>query len=414
MRLNWSPRTSSSSPVFTSMRSVRLPSPMRTAPAWSARIGRSRVRASIRLAPTESTMPRNRSTTVRFTEARSGSKASSSGCSTNTVQPSEGIGGVGGQHLLVAQVPGDGAFLRGLAGLRAAGQRGLHLVEPGEIRLLEHQADVRMRDEGALPVHHEGLSRLADLDLGDHVPDELEVHLRRGDPAGLATLRDGDDHVGLGLFPEVHRPPVDLPGLGLDEPRVGGEIGLAADRVHGQPGDAELLAAGRVDVADLGDGGHLALEAEEVEPALLERGPGGRALGLGHPAHLPLDLLDEALDLGGGRERLLALQGHERGLVLLVGEVELGDAAREQLGGHEQDEEGGVLPEQAAAPHHEPRTGLPRRERRWRGVPGVTLASVGGGVSPCQRTPVGASAARGRSGQPGSMAAFFFSMMSPA
>ena len=305
--------------------------------------------------------------------------------------------------------------LVGLAGLRARGQRALHLIEPREVRLLEHQADVGMGDERALGVHHEGLARLADLDLGDDVPDELEVHLGRGDSTGLAALRDRDDHVGLGLFPEVHRPPVDPPGLGLDEPGVGREVGLAADRVHGQAGDAELLAACRVDVADLGDGRHLALEAEEVEAPLLERRPAGRALGLGHPAHLPLDLLDEALDLGGGGERLLALQGHQRGLVLLVREVQLGDPAREQLGGHEQDEEGGVLPEQATAAHHEPRAGLSGWERPVRGGPGVTtLASVGGGVSPCQRTPADASAARGRSGQPGSIAAFFVSIMPAA
>jgi len=61
---------------------------------------------------------------------------------------------------------------------------------------------------------------------------------------------------------------------------------------------------------------------------------------------------------------------------------------------------------------------------RWRGIPGVTLASVGGGVGPCQRSPgrggrrldqaIGAAAAPGRSGQPGPIAAFFFSMMPPA
>jgi hypothetical protein len=28
-------------------------------------------------------------------------------------------------------------------------------------------------------------------------------------------------------------------------------------------------------------------------------------------------------------------------------------------------------------------------ESRWRGIPGVTLASVGGGAGPCQRTPGG-------------------------
>ena len=67
--------------------------------------------------------------------------------------------------------------------------------------------------------------------------------------------------------------------------------------------------------------GTQALEAEEVEPPLLER-RGGRHARLGHPAHLPLDLENEPFDPGRRRLRLLALDGRERHLVLLVGEVD--------------------------------------------------------------------------------------------
>jgi hypothetical protein len=38
-----------------------------------------------------------------------------------------------------------------------------------------------MGDQPPLRIHHKGMTAFADLDLRDHVPDQLEVHL--GDPA---------------------------------------------------------------------------------------------------------------------------------------------------------------------------------------------------------------------------------------
>ena len=58
-------------------------------------------------------------------------------------------------------------------------------------------------------------------------------------------------------------------------------------------------------------------------PALLEGGGGRDELGLGGPADLALDLLDEAVDPRRGAERLLPLEGDEGFLVLLVREVDL-------------------------------------------------------------------------------------------
>ena len=91
MLLNCSASPSSSSPVCTAMRSVRLPSPNRAAPACSARIGFTMVRARIRLTITDRAMPTSSRSTVRRTEASRGAKASSSGSSTKTVQRSDGI-----------------------------------------------------------------------------------------------------------------------------------------------------------------------------------------------------------------------------------------------------------------------------------------------------------------------------------
>ena len=351
MLLNCSARPSSSSPVRTAMRSVRLPSPNWAAPACSARIG-----FTMRAGQDEA--DDDRQDDADQLEQR--------GAPDRRLERGVGLlqgllhehrpaqrrdRDVSGQHPLVLQVAGDRRGSRRLAGGRGGRERGLDVVEPGQVRLLEHQADVRVGDERALPVHHEGLPGLAHLDLRHHVPDELEVHLRRGDAPALPALGDGDRHVGLGLLAEVHRAPVQPAGAGLREARIGREIGLAAEHVHGEAGDAHLLPPGGIDVADLGDGGHLPLEAVEVEAPLLEGGGRHRA-GLGHPAHLALDLGDEALDPDGRGLRLLPLEGREDVLALLVGEVDLDEAAGEQGDGDEEGEEDDVLPEEPPAPGH--------------------------------------------------------------
>ena len=175
-----------------------------------------------------------------------------------------------------------------------------------------------MRDQRALSVDHEGCARAPDPDLGDYVPDELEVHLRDSDPAGLAAARDGQRHVGLRFLPEFDRPIVGPSRLGFGEAGVAGEIRLAADDVHGQPRDPELLAPGAVDQAHLGDGEHLLQEPVVVQEALLDRGGAGCELGLGDPAELPLDIADKALDAAGRGLCLLLLERDKGRLVLDV------------------------------------------------------------------------------------------------
>ncbi len=91
MLLNWSASASSSSPVWTAMRSLRSPAPIFAAPAWSAPIGRTMRRARTRLARNDSTTPNSSSNAVRCIDARRGSNASSSGCSTKTDHRSEGM-----------------------------------------------------------------------------------------------------------------------------------------------------------------------------------------------------------------------------------------------------------------------------------------------------------------------------------
>ena len=91
-RLNWSANVSSSSPVRTSMRWPSSPAPIRAAPAWSAWIGLTMRRARTVLASTENATPSRMSTAARRMDARIPSKASTSGCSTNTSQRSGEMG----------------------------------------------------------------------------------------------------------------------------------------------------------------------------------------------------------------------------------------------------------------------------------------------------------------------------------
>ncbi len=209
-----------------------------------------------------------------------------------------------------------------------------------------------MGDERPLAIDHIGAAGLANLDLRDHVPDELEVHLRHGDAGLLAAAGQGQGHVRLRLLPEGDRPVVHARRARLHELGIAGEVRLAAEHIHGQPGDSQLLVAARVQITELGDRGDLALEPEEVDPPLLESGGAGRQDGLGGPAHLALDLPDELLDAPRGGLRLLPLHGHQGGLVLLVGEVELDESAGEQRDAHQAREEDHVPAEESAPGPH--------------------------------------------------------------
>jgi hypothetical protein len=97
------------------------------------------------------------------------------------------------------------------------------------------------------------------------------------------------------------------------------------------------MAAG-IELGDFGDGRNLAQQAQRIEPALLDR----RARAprrLRGPADLVLDLFDELLDLGCSRLRLLALDTHQRRLMLLIGEPDFQQTIGQKRNadhGHEQ------------------------------------------------------------------------------
>jgi hypothetical protein len=55
-----------------------------------------------------------------------------------------------------------------------------------------------MRDEFPGPVQHEGDTGLADVDVGDDVPNELQIDLGDRHPRALARAGDSDGHEGFG------------------------------------------------------------------------------------------------------------------------------------------------------------------------------------------------------------------------
>ncbi len=235
-----------------------------------------------------------------------------------------------GQHLPPLDVLRD---LQSFAGLgRIAGAGGAHLRQPRHVRIAQHQADVGMRDQPSLAVDHVGAAALTDLDLSDHVPDQLEIDLGDADAGVAAGAGERERHVGLGLAAEVDRAVVYLVCRSLSELRLLGEVDTAADHVHGEARDAQPLLAGGIDLGKLRNGGNLAKQAQRVEPALLDRAcrPGQ----LRRPAELAFDFLDELADLRGGCFRLFALNADQRRLVFQVVEIDLENAVGEERDAH--------------------------------------------------------------------------------
>ena len=103
----------------------------------------------------------------------------------------------GCQHFPSLDVGRGFDLLRWAAFFRAL--RRLNLRKFCHIRIAQNQADVRMRDEAALRVNHVSLPALANLNLGDDVPDQLKIDFRDAD-AGVAT-RAGERqrHIRFGL-----------------------------------------------------------------------------------------------------------------------------------------------------------------------------------------------------------------------
>ena len=98
--------------------------------------------------------------------------------------------------------------------------RRLHLRELGHVGVAQHKADVGMRNQPALSVDDVSAAVLANLDLGHHVPDQLQVDLGDADAGVLTGAGHRQRHIGLGFPAEVDRPVVDFVGDGFGEFRL--------------------------------------------------------------------------------------------------------------------------------------------------------------------------------------------------
>ena len=204
-----------------------------------------------------------------------------------------------------------------------------------------------MSDETAGGINHVSAPVPGKFDLRQHVPDEFQVDL--GDAHAGVAPRAGERqrHVGLGFAAEIDRAVVDLVRHRLGEARLLGHVGTAADHFHGQPRHLQLLVAAGVDLGEFGDGRHLAQEPQCVETPLLKRT--GRPGQLRGPADLAFDFADELPDLAGCRLRLLTLNADQRGLLLLIREIDVEHAVGDEREADYSDEQRNVFDEQPAA-----------------------------------------------------------------
>ena len=276
-RLNWLASDSSSSPVLIDRRWPSSPLPMRSAPACRARIGTTMRRASSAPATAAISRPSTSSDRPRRPALITGCCASMVGTSTKTSHFRAGISAWAES----TETPARFVASISLSLALGRGERRRHLRQALHVGAAQHQRDVGMRHQPALRADDIGVAVLADLDLRDDVPDQLEVDLGHGDAAAPAM---GHRHgqVGLGFLAEVDRPEPHAVGHRLDEGRLLGEVGAAADHVHGQPRDLELLAALAVDLHQLGDGRHLAHAAGHSRSAAAR--PAGRPIAPAPPS----------------------------------------------------------------------------------------------------------------------------------
>jgi hypothetical protein len=135
-----------------------------------------------------------------------------------------------GQHLpAIEVVAGQHAVA-----VERAGQRRLDLRQRGQALLLQHLADVRMRQQRALAIHHVGIAGGADLDARHGVRDELEVDL--GQQHAIAVVAGGPRHahVGLAVAAKVEVAVEGGAGRRQLERRTAGVVTAGVDLVHVQ------------------------------------------------------------------------------------------------------------------------------------------------------------------------------------
>ena len=78
-----------------------------------------------------------------------------------------------------------------------------YLRQCREIRVTQYEADVRMCDQAAIAIDDIGVAVLADLQPGDHVPDQFKIDFGDRDAGVASRLGHRQRHVRLRLFAEI-------------------------------------------------------------------------------------------------------------------------------------------------------------------------------------------------------------------
>src|ERR1700741_3519430 len=100
-----------------------------------------------------------------------------------------------------------------------------------------------MRDQPAVAIDYVSVAALADLQASDDIPDQLEIDLRDYDPSILSLLGHRQGQVWLRLFLEIDRTEPDAVPARFGKAGVLRVVVAAADNIHCQARDLELLLA---------------------------------------------------------------------------------------------------------------------------------------------------------------------------
>ena len=193
----------------------------------------------------------------------------------------------------------------------------------------------------------------------------LDVDLGHRHLGGGLVRRDGHRNERLGLVPEVDRADIGLFRFRLGEFGRVGIVLTTCHRVECQARRAQLLVAGKIQMAELGDRRNVAQQAQEVDLALFRESRGARVSSRLHAepgsaqrghinralhraAKMLEDLFQIALDLARRRQRLRPFEPDDRLFGLLVGKIELDGAAHGQQPAHQYQQKDQILAEQAA------------------------------------------------------------------
>ena len=77
-----------------------------------------------------------------------------------------------------------------------------------------------MRDQPAVGIHYIGAAMRADLDLGNHIPDQFEIDLRDAHPGVAPGAGERQRHVRLGFPAKINRAVIHFVRHGLGEFRL--------------------------------------------------------------------------------------------------------------------------------------------------------------------------------------------------